>query len=244
MERKDASEVGRLACGLVELKFAEGAGVEAMSFSGYGAVIGNVDAYGDVIDAGAFSAWMADVKAGRQPWPQMLSQHGGMGLSADDYTPVGVYTDIAEDGKGLKVHGKLADTPRGRDLHTLMKMEPRPAIDGLSIGYIAKEWEPRSKPEDPRRRLKRVDVLEISLVTFPANRLARVQSVKQIEAIESLAEAEEYLRAKGCSKSEAVAFIARIKGARPGDPVGAKGGPGDPVAELSALIKRNTTLLT
>ena len=59
-----------------------------------------------------------------------------------------------------------------------MKMSPRPAIDGMSIGYIAKEWEPRSKPEDPRRKLKRVDVIEISLVTFPANRKARVTSVK------------------------------------------------------------------
>lgn len=168
----------RLACGL-QLKFSDGeADAKARKFSGHGAVFNNVDAYGDVIEPGAFSAWLADVKAGKQPWPAMLSQHGGWGMTADDLTPVGIYTDIAEDGTGLKVDGALADTARAGDLYKLMKMEPRPAIDGMSIGYIAKEWEPRSKPEDPRRKLKRIDVVEISLVTFPANRRARVSSVK------------------------------------------------------------------
>jgi phage head maturation protease len=45
-----------------------------------------------------------------------------------------------EDSKGLVVEGKLAPTPRGQELYALMKMQPRPAINGLSIGYVAKEW--------------------------------------------------------------------------------------------------------
>jgi len=149
-----------------------------MSFTGYGAVFGNVDSYGDVIEAGAFSKFLADVKAGDQPWPAMLSQHGGWQMSAEDMTPIGVWTDFAEDGHGLKVTGQLADTPRGREMYALMKMGPRPAIDGMSIGYIAKEWEPRSKPEEPKRKLKRIDLIEVSLVTRPANGKARVESVK------------------------------------------------------------------
>lgn len=201
-----------LTCSLRELKFAAGDEAETMTFSGYGAVFGNVDAYGDVIDAGAFASFLSDVKAGRQPWPAMLSQHGGFQMTADDMTPIGVWTDFAEDGTGLKVTGKLADTPRGREMYQLMKMSPRPAIDGMSIGYIAKEWEPRSKPEDPKRRLKRIDLVEISLVTRPANGKARVQSVKSIEDIESLRDAEDYLRESGFSKSQAVAFVSRIKG--------------------------------
>jgi phage head maturation protease len=127
-------------------------------------------------------------------------------------TPVGVWVDLAEDGHGLKVTGKLADTPRGRELHQLMKMEPRPAIDGLSIGYIAKEWEPRSKPEDPRRTLKRIDLMEISPVTFPANGKARVGSVKSIEELEDLKSAEAFLReSAGMSRAQALAFIVRVK---------------------------------
>ena len=167
-----------LTCNLLELKFAADEGAQAMSFTGYGAVFGNVDSYGDVIEAGAFSKFLADVKAGNQPWPAMLSQHGGWQMSAEDMTPIGVWTDFAEDGHGLKVAGQLADTPRGLEMYKLMKMSPRPAIDGMSIGYIAKEWEPRSKPEDPKRKLKRIDLIEVSIVTRPANGKARVESVK------------------------------------------------------------------
>ena len=167
-----------LTCNLRELKFAADEGAQAMSFTGYGAVFGNVDSYGDVIEAGAFSKFLADVKAGNQPWPAMLSQHGGWQMSAEDMTPIGVWTDFAEDGHGLKVTGQLADTPRGLEMYKLMKMSPRPAIDGMSIGYIAKEWEPRSKPDDPKRKLKRIDLIEVSMVTRPANGKARVESVK------------------------------------------------------------------
>jgi len=167
-----------LTCNLRELKFAADDGAQAMSFTGYGAVFGNVDSYGDVIEAGAFSKFLADVKSGNQPWPAMLSQHGGWQMSAEDMTPIGVWTDFAEDGHGLKVTGQLADTPRGLEMYKLMKMSPRPAIDGMSIGYIAKEWEPRSKPEDPKRKLKRIDLIEVSIVTRPANGKARVESVK------------------------------------------------------------------
>ena len=167
-----------LTCNLRELKFAADEGAQAMSFTGYGAVFGNVDSYGDVIEAGAFSKFLADVKSGNQPWPAMLSQHGGWQMSAEDMTPIGVWTDFAEDGHGLKVTGQLADTPRGLEMYKLMKMSPRPAIDGMSIGYIAKEWEPRSKPEDPKRKLKRIDLIEVSMVTRPANGKARVESVK------------------------------------------------------------------
>lgn len=199
-----------IACGLIELKFDAGK-ADSMTFSGYGAVFGNVDAYGDIIEPGAFSAFLADVKSGRQRWPAMLSQHGGWGMSADDLTPVGVWTELAEDDKGLKIEGRFADTPRGRELYTLAKMEPRPAIDGLSIGYIAKEWEPRSKPEDPRRRLKRVDLIEISPVTFPANHKALVESVKSVDHLETLKDCEHTLIQMGATKSFATAFVSRIK---------------------------------
>lgn len=166
-----------LSCNLVELKFAPSEDA-TMSFSGYGAVFGNVDAYGDVIQSGAFSKFLSDVKAGQAAWPAMLSQHGGWQVSAEDMTPIGVWTDFSEDGVGLRVEGQLADTPRGNEMYKLMKMSPRPAIDGMSIGYIAKEWTPRTKPDEPKRTLKQIDLIEVSLVTRPANGKARVASVK------------------------------------------------------------------
>jgi hypothetical protein len=48
-----------LNCGLIELKFAAGNGPAAMSFEGYGAVFGNVDAGGDLIEPGAFAGFLS-----------------------------------------------------------------------------------------------------------------------------------------------------------------------------------------
>lgn len=231
----------RSSFGLRELKF-DAASAATMTFAGYGAVFGNVDAYGDVIQPGAFADTLAAAqKSGT--WPAMLLQHGGWGMGAEDMTPIGIWTELAEDGIGLKVEGKLADTPRGREAYALLKMDPRPAINGLSIGYIAKEWAQRSKPEDPRRTLKKVDLMEVSLVTFPANQKARIASVKSIEDLASMREAEEYLSTLGLSKRQAVALIARIKSVGAGDPLDAKGGPGDPVAELLASLRARASAL-
>lgn len=229
----------RLLCQFtdVDVKLAPD-GTQVMEFSGYGAVFGNVDAYGDVIAPGAFADTLVEARKSGQ-WPAMLSQHGALGLTTEDLTPVGVWTELAEDGKGLKVVGVLADTQRGRDLHTLMKMKPRPAINGLSIGYIAKDYTPRTKPDEPRRKLNKVKLIEISPVTFPANLKARVQAVKSIEDLQSLADVESYLRESGgYSKSEAVAIVSRCKNLGRGDPDGAQD-----LGELASLLKRNTTIL-
>jgi HK97 family phage prohead protease len=233
-----------LPIALGELKFAAG-DATTRQFSGHGAVFKNVDSYGDVIDPGAFSGFLADVKSGKQAWPLLLSQHGGWGMTSEDMTPVGIWTELSEDGHGLKVEGKLAATPRGEELLTLMKMDPRPAITGLSIGYIAKEWENGTKPSEPKRRLKRIDVMEISLVSFPANPKARVSSVKSVEDIRTVRDLEEFLCAGGMPKSVAVALVSKFKGASPGDPEGVEGGPGDPVAmaAIAASLERNAARL-
>lgn len=176
----------------------------AMTFSGYGAVFGNVDSYGDVLAPGAFAESLREAK-GSGIWPAMLLQHGGGIGSAEDMTPIGIWTAMEEDSHGLKVEGKLADTQRGRDLYTLMKMQPRSAINGLSIGYTPVEWATRTKPEEPRRTLKRVRLWEVSPVTFPANPKARVTDVKSAAP----SEIERTVRdALGLTRSEAKAFMA------------------------------------
>lgn len=191
-----------LTAPVAEWKFA--AGDSSMEFEGYGSVFGNVDSYGDVVAPGAFAATLRDAKSS-DIWPAMLSQHGGMGLTAQDMTPVGVYATLDEDNIGLKVKGTLADTPRGQELYKLMKMKPRPAINGLSIGYTPVEWTVRSKPEEPRRTLKQVKLWEVSLVTFPANSKARVTDVKSAAP----SEIERLLRdALGLSRQEAKALMA------------------------------------
>lgn len=228
--------IERMQCRFTEIKLAVDDTAE-MTFGGYGAVFGNVDSYGDVIAPGAFAKSLAEMHKSGQ-WPAMLLQHGGWGVNADDLNPIGIWTEMAEDGVGLKVTGKLADTPRGREMYALMKMEPRPAINGLSIGYIPKKWTQRSKPEDPRRTLEEVELLEVSPVTFPANGKARVASVKAAGLTER--ELERLLtQDAGMSRSEARALMrhgaAGLKAMQD-----AGGESTEELAELVALAKTIT----
>lgn len=165
------------------------------SFSGYGSVFGNVDYYGDVVEAGAFTKTLA------AKMPAMLWQH-------DSAEPIGVWTKIAEDEKGLYMEGRLltGKVARASEAHELLKAG---AIKGLSIGYRPKAWE-WSKDDigDSIRYLKEIDLWEVSLVTFPANEAAVVTSVKSLESIRDI---EETLRDAGFSRSEAKSLISRVK---------------------------------
>jgi HK97 family phage prohead protease len=152
-----------------EIKLA--GGEDDGTIRGYGSVFGNVDSYGDTVAKGAFKKTIADCKSGKTSWPVMLSQH-------DQTTPIGIWTDMDEDSRGLKLKGKLAlNTTKGSEAYNLLKMKPRPAFNGLSIGYRATDFElHRTGPV--KRTLKSVDLVECSLVTFPADKFARVASVK------------------------------------------------------------------
>ena len=189
-------------------------------FSGYGSVFGVVDSYQEVVAAGAFKESLDS------RMPSLLWQH----RSGE---PIGVYTTVKEDNIGLHVEGKLAlKTSRGAEAYELLKMG---AISGLSIGFVTRE--DSYDRVTGVRTLKKVDLWEVSLVTFPANDAARVASIKSIESIKSLADAETYLReAGGLSKREAVAMLARIKSLQGRS-------ESDGLGELQALIQRNTSLL-
>ena len=145
-----------------------------------------------------------------------------------------MYSEVKEDAVGLHVEGKLAlKTTRGAEAYELLKMG---AISGLSIGFITRE--DSYDRVTGIRTLKKVDLWEVSLVTFPANDAARVAAVKSIESIKSFADAETFLReAGGLSKREAVAMLARIKSLQGRS-------ESDELGELAALIQRNNSILT
>jgi HK97 family phage prohead protease len=224
-----------LECNLIEVKLAspEEEGVEAgdMVFSGYGAVFGNLDSYGDVIQKGAFKETLKNAKKNDR-WPALLMQHGGWAFTADDMTPIGIFTELEEDDVGLKFTAKLADITRAREAYNLMKMKPRPAITGMSIGYIAKKFTVGTKPDEPRRTLHQVELMEISLVTFPANDKARVEAVKSGWSVRDM---ERALRDVGLTQAEAKRFMAEgYKGLATRDVL-------DP--DLKSMIERNISIL-
>jgi len=163
---------------------------EKGTFEGYGSIFNNKDLGNDVVVNGAFQ------KSLRRTGPKgvkLLYQH-----KSD--MPIGVFESIKEDQDGLKVKGRLAlGTQAGREAYELMKMG---ALDGLSIGFRVapkgQEYDSRRK----RRYIKEVELMEISLVTFPMNPKARVRSVKGDEL--SIREWEGGLRdAFSLSRSEA-----------------------------------------
>lgn len=189
-----------------EVKLAADDDAEAMSFSGYGAVFGNTDSHGDVIAKGAFKRTLREAKK-TGAYPIMLLQHGNW-LGGDDNMPVGVWDSMEEDDHGLRVEGRLADTTRGLDAYKLLKMSPRPALTGLSIGFLAKEFVLGTKPDEPRRTLKDVHLMEVSLVNWPSNPLARVTGVKAGD-IGTPRDFERFLRDAGFSHAAAKAITAR-----------------------------------
>lgn len=170
------------------------------TIEGYGSVFGLRDSYDDIIVAGAFSASLAAHRAAGT-MPAMLWQH-------DAGEPVGIWTEMAEDAKGLRVVGKLAlGIESGRKAHELLKLG---AVNGLSIGFRSKRWQ-YDETNDTRTLLE-VELWEVSLVTFPANGAARVTGVKglDIDAVKSPKEAERLLREAGLLKSDATAFVSRV----------------------------------
>jgi len=184
--------------GLVEVRAEDSAG----AFSGYGAIFGNTDSYGDVIERGAFGETLKEWK-GRGKFPPMLLQHGGgfFGGGADDMLPIGKWLSMEENSKGLKVEGQLfaLSTERGQYIHEGLTSG---VLDGLSIGFIAREVRYGDDAKDePARTLTDIDLWEVSVVTFPANDKARVSAAKSL-SIHELREFEGRLRDVGVSRAD------------------------------------------
>ncbi len=173
------------------------------TFEGYGSIFGNVDSYGEKVMPGAFI--------------ESLARHKRDGTSVvmlwahNPEEPIGVWEDLAEDAKGLWGKGRIIRSiQRGKEVYELLKAK---AVRGLSIGYREIEHE----KEDGIRLLKKLDLWEISCVTFPANRRARVEAVKS-ERMDEFArrlrdgdpmpikEFEDILREAGVPKSMALAI--------------------------------------
>ncbi|MGA1849217.1 HK97 family phage prohead protease [Sphingobium sp. HT1-2] len=159
----------RKALALREVKFAPPIDdTSVREFSGYGAVFSNIDSYDDIIAPGAFAASIAEHKAAGT-MPVMLWNHDAMAM------PIGVWTDLFEDDHGLKMSGRFLDTVAGRDAYTIARAG---AVTGLSIGYIVTASELEKRDGKTVRVITEVKLIEVSLVTFPANDLARVNDVK------------------------------------------------------------------
>lgn len=150
--------------------------------TGYASVFGGVDSYGDTIVPGAYTATIPKfLKDGFIPWGHDWSGY-----------PVATPDRAKEDDHGLWIEAVFhtdAESQRARQI--VSERLERGKSMGLSIGYQAKSFDFTEMDGRQVRRLTEIDLMEVSLVSVPADDAARVSSVKakrrlsrhQIEAV-------------------------------------------------------------
>ncbi|WP_229714602.1 HK97 family phage prohead protease [Aquisalinus luteolus] len=125
---------------------------------GYASIFGERDLNGDIVKRGAFAEKLIP---GRLPAVKMLYQH-----AADQ--PIGRWLEMKETARGLYVRGEIIlDSPRAREVATLVAGG---ALDGLSIGFRTRA----ARKIAGGRELTRLDLWEVSVVTFPMAPGARI----------------------------------------------------------------------
>jgi len=128
-------------------------GARAIRFAGYAAVFDRPDSGGDVVRKGAFAEALKRVAE-----VPLLLQHKGR--------PVGRIEHLSEDGRGLRVIARVEDRRVGELV--------RRGLKGLSFGYRVRE----ARAGAGVRELTALDLVEVSLVAQPMQRLARVHAVE------------------------------------------------------------------
>jgi len=201
-ERKDAA---------VDLQAAVKTGV----IEGYASLFNVVDSGGDIVAPGAYRASLERLAAEDRKI-KMLWQH-------DPNAPIGIWDDVREDDKGLYVKGRvIQDVTKGREA---LKLIEAGAVDGLSIGYRTIN---AHKDENGRRILQKVELWEVSIVTFPMLPSATIASktdvpkeiVERLKAGDRLTEREFEKLAKGVGLSNSQAErAARVHLKGQGEPV-------------------------
>lgn len=189
-----------------EFKFDDGD--DAGTVSGYASVFGILDRVGDIVLPGAFKASIADWRRRKKSVP-MLWQH-----NPDE--PIGVWSELLEDEKGLKVGGALVlDVPRAGEVRALAR---KGAVGGISIGFRTLDYD--IDRTTGARRLKKLDLWEISLVTFPALPEAQLTGVKNFDPreLEGALRDEARLSARDAKAAVSVFRKHALRDAGPPDP--------------------------
>lgn len=164
------------------------ADADARTVEGWASTFGNVDSDNDIIAPGAF---MESLK-GRMP--KMLWQH-------NSGQPIGVWTQAQETAQWLYVKGVISKTQLGNDVYQLAQDG---AIDSMSIGFAIEKYS--LDATTGTRTIQQCDLWEVSLVTFPANEMAKITGVKGKPETER--DLEKYLRDAGFSRSDAKKIVA------------------------------------
>lgn len=126
-----------------------------MRFAGYAALFDRIDRGGDIVLPGAFARTLSESTE-----IPLLWQH-------DPRRPIGAIERVEEDPRGLRVVGQLTDR-----VSEEARLLCSGAVGGLSFGYRV-----RLSDGTRPRRLIELDLVEVSLVTFPMQPGAQVHLI-------------------------------------------------------------------
>ncbi len=165
------------------------------TIKGYASVFNGIDSFGDTIEPGAYSKTLEE----RERPILMRWNHFG--------PIIGKWVELREDEKGLYVEGEL--TPSHSVASDAAASLKHGAVDGLSIGFVIRD----ADESGPLRKLKEIELIEISVVEEPADNMARIASVKSaLQECESLNDVESLIRAQfKLSQTEATAIVSSVK---------------------------------
>ncbi|KJV69369.1 HK97 family phage prohead protease [Candidatus Neoehrlichia procyonis] len=131
-------------------------------FSGYASVFNTIDCQNDIIKPGAFSD---TIKTGKKI--MFLWQH-------NKNEPIGKIISMIEDTFGLYITVKLIlEIKKAKEAYLMIK---KGIINSLSIGYQVVNY--YIDKNSDLRIIKKIDLWEISLVTFPSNIHAQITNIK------------------------------------------------------------------
>lgn len=135
----------------------------------------DLDLGGDVIERGAFKRTLRNWQSSKKPMP-LIDQHNYMSVRS----VIGKMIEAEETDEGLEATFEVIEGPDGDEVYRRVKGG---YVDGLSIGYRAIE---SREPDEAQRLkgiwriLKEVKLVEVSVVIWPMNPDATIESVKAL----------------------------------------------------------------
>lgn len=135
---------------------------------GYASIFGNTDAMGEVVDSGAFTAWIRENPAKDLPlfW-------------AHDHkydptrTPIGKTTLLREDSRGLYFEAEILDTNKGKEIQKLVEAG---AVEGSSFAYFTHD---AYVGPDGLDHLAELEPRELTVCTWGANPEAFTETIPE-----------------------------------------------------------------
>jgi HK97 family phage prohead protease len=182
------------------VKASEDADTQVKSFTGYASTWTTTpDSYGDIVEKGAFADTLLALKDSGKSLPVLWSHEYHNPASF-----VAKVVDIEEDDHGLWVRGVFFDDPESLKVYRLIKER---VVSEMSFAFDVVDSEQVTVDGEHVRKLKKLNLFEVSIVMFGANSDTSIESVKEGQRFTAteVAALKELVASRSASEEEEVA---------------------------------------